>query len=114
MNVTHLECALCGLRHEARVLQNLCIECGKPLLVRYYLEKAAQTMTKESLASRESSLWRYHDVLPVENPENIVSFGEGWTPLLNADKLAESLPIKLDLFIKDEGQNPTQSFKAEG
>ena len=50
MNVTHLECALCGLRHEAGVLQNLCIECGKPLLVRYYLEKAAQTMTKESLA----------------------------------------------------------------
>ena len=114
MNVTHLECALCGLRHEAGVLQNLCIECGKPILVRYDLEKAAQTMTKESLTSRESSLWRYREVLPVENPENIVSFGEGWTPLLNAEKLAASLPINLNLFIKDEGQNPTQSFKARG
>ena len=114
MNVTHLECALCSLRHEPGVLQNLCLECGKPLLVRYDLEKAAQTITKESLPSLESSLWRYREVLPVEDWNNVVSFGEGWTPLLNADKLADTLPVKLDLFIKDEGQNPTQSFKARG
>jgi threonine synthase len=114
MNVTHLECALCGLRHEARTLQNLCVECGKPLLVRYDLEKAAETLTRESLATRESSLWRYREVLPVDNSDNVVSFGEGWTPLLKADRLAASLPVKLDLFIKDEGQNPTQSFKARG
>ncbi len=114
MNVTHLECALCGLRHEARTLQNLCVECGKPLLVRYDLEKAAETLTKESLRTRESSLWRYREVLPVEDAENIVSFGEGWTPLLKAENLAKSLSIKLDLYIKDEGQNPTQSFKARG
>jgi threonine synthase len=114
MNVTHLECANCGLRHEARVLQNLCVECGKPLLVRYDLEKAATTLTRESLKEREPSLWRYREVLPVENPDNIVSFGEGFTPLLEAGRLAESLPVKLNLFIKDEGQNPTQSFKARG
>ena len=114
MNVTHLECALCGLRHEARTLQNLCVECGKPLLVRYDLEKAAQSLTPGSLASRESSLWRYREVLPVDDPANVVTFGEGWTPLLRADKLAASLPIKLNLLIKDEGQNPTQSFKARG
>ena len=114
MNVTHLECALCGLHHEARTLQNLCIECGKPLLVRYDLAKAAETLTKESLKSRESSLWRYREVLPVENAENIVSFGEGWTPLLATENLAKTLPINLKLFIKDEGQNPTQSFKARG
>jgi threonine synthase len=114
MNVTHLECALCGLRHETRKLQNLCVECGKPLLVRYDLEKAAETLTPESLISRESSLWRYREVLPVENRDNIISFGEGWTPLLKADRLAATLPIKLNLFIKDEGQNPTQSFKARG
>ena len=114
MNVTHLECALCGLRHEAGTLQNLCVECGKPLLVRYDLEKAAETLTRESLKTRESSLWRYREVLPVENAENIVSFGEGWTPLLRADNLARTLPVKLDLYIKDEGQNPTQSFKARG
>ncbi|CAN5421387.1 threonine synthase [soil metagenome] len=114
MNVTHLECALCGLRHEPNVLQNLCVECGKPLLVRYDLDKAAETLTKESLKTRESSLWRYREVLPVENAENTVSLGEGWTPLFKTDKLAATLPVKIDLYIKDEGQNPTQSFKARG
>ena len=114
MNVTHLECALCGLRHEANVLQNLCITCGKPLLVRYDLDKAAETLTRESLATRESSLWRYREVLPVVDAANIVSLGEGWTPLFKTDRLAATLPIKLDLYIKDEGQNPTQSFKARG
>ena len=114
MNVTHLECALCGLRHEANTLQNLCITCGKPLLVRYDLEKAAATLTRESLQTRESSLWRYRAVLPVLTDANIVSLGEGWTPLFKVDRLAATLPIKLDLYIKDEGQNPTQSFKARG
>ncbi|MFN6962952.1 MAG: threonine synthase [Pyrinomonadaceae bacterium] len=114
MNVTHLECANCGLRHEARTLQNLCVECGKPLLVRYDLESASRSLTRESLAGRVPSLWRYRELLPVERPENIVSFGEGWTPLLPASRLAESLPVRLELFIKDEGQNPTQSFKARG
>lgn len=114
MNITHLECALCGLRHEARVLQNLCIECGKPLLVRYDLKKAAETLTKESLLARESTLWRYCEVLPVEDAVNVVSLGEGWTPLFKTDRLAATLPIAIDLFIKDEGQNPTQSFKARG
>lgn len=114
MNVTHLDCALCGLRHEAGVLQNLCVECGKPLLVRYDLEKAALTLTKISLRTRESTLWRYREVLPVVDDANVVSLGEGWTPLFKTDKLADPLPIKIDLFIKDEGQNPTQSFKARG
>ena len=115
MNVTHLECALCSKRHEANTLQNLCTDCGKPLLVRYDLGKVAKTLTPETLAaSGEFTLWRYREVLPVENTANIVSFGEGWTPLLSAGELAKSLPIKLNLYIKDEGQNPTQSFKARG
>ncbi|HQU92736.1 MAG TPA: threonine synthase [Pyrinomonadaceae bacterium] len=114
MNVTHLECALCGKEHEARTLQNLCRECGKPLLVRYDLESASQTLKPSRLADRESSLWRYREVLPVEDWTNVVSFGEGWTPLLSSARLAEKLPVRLDLYIKDEGQNPTQSFKARG
>ncbi len=114
MNITHLECALCGLRHEARRLHNLCTECGKPLLVRYDLAAASQTLTKQALKERESSLWRYREVLPVDDWNNVVSFGEGWTPLLPAGRLARSLPVELDLYIKDEGQNPTQSFKARG
>lgn len=114
MNVTHLECALCGLRHEANVLQNLCITCGKPLLVRYDLEAAGKTLTRESLSTRTSTLWRYVEVLPVRSTDNIVSLGEGWTPLFKTDTLAGRLPVQLDLYIKDEGQNPTQSFKARG
>ncbi len=114
MNVTHLECANCHQQYEANKLHNLCIECGKPLLVRYDLENAARTLTKESLKTRQSDLWRYREVLPVETEANIVSFGEGWTPLLTAERLAATLPIKLNLFIKDESQNPTQSFKARG
>ncbi len=114
MNVTHLECALCGLRHEANTLPNLCVTCGKPLLVRYDLEKATETLTPGSLAARGSSLWRYREVLPVVREENIVSLGEGWTPLFKTERLAATLPVKIDLYIKDEGQNPTQSFKARG
>ena len=113
MNVTHLECALCGLEHEARRLLNLCRECQKPLLVRYDLQHAKRTLTKESLTGRRADLWRYREVLPVESDDKIVSLGEGWTPLLAARRLGEKVRIR-DLYIKDESQNPTQSFKARG
>ncbi|HYJ86905.1 MAG TPA: threonine synthase [Pyrinomonadaceae bacterium] len=113
MNVTHLECAACQLRHEARRLHNLCRECGKPLLVRYDLETAARSLTKQSLASRRADLWRYREVLPVDDDRNIISLAEGWTPLLSAANLGKLVGID-KLYIKDESQNPTQSFKARG
>jgi threonine synthase len=114
MNVKHLECANCHLEYEANKLHNLCLECGKPLLARYDLERAAQTLTKESLETRPENLWRYAEVLPVENAENVVCLGEGYTPLFKTERIAASLPIKLNLYIKDESTNPTQSFKARG
>ena len=113
MNVTHLECGACGQRHEARRLHNLCTQCGKPLLVRYELGRAAKSLTKESLARRGPDLWRYREVLPVEQDANVITLGEGFTPLVHASRLGASLGIR-DLYIKDEGQNPTQSFKARG
>jgi len=113
MNVTHLECGLCGLQHEARRLHNLCTACGKPLLVRYDLERAKMFLRKESLAARRPDLWRYREVLPVDDDNNIVSLGEGWTPLLRAARLGRRVGID-NLYIKDESQNPTQSFKARG
>lgn len=113
MNVTHLECAACGLNHEARRLLNLCRECGKPLLVRYDLGRAGCSLTRESLKTRRADLWRYRELLPVEEEENIISLGEGWTPLLRAGRLGKELGIQ-QLYIKDESQNPTQSFKARG
>jgi threonine synthase len=113
MNVTHLECGLCGLEYEARRLHNLCTACGKPLLVRYDLERVKMFLKKESLAARRPDMWRYREVLPVEDDDNIISLGEGWTPLLRAPRLERRLGIQ-ELYIKDESQNPTQSFKARG
>ena len=113
MNVTHLECAACGTTHEAQRLHNLCAQCGKPLLVRYDLPRAAASLTKESLKDRGPDLWRYREVLPVEDDENIVALGEGFTPLVHASRLGAQLGCG-ELYIKDEGQNPTQSFKARG
>jgi threonine synthase len=113
MNVTHLECGLCGLEHEARRLHNVCSACGKPLLVRYDLERAKLMLTRESLAARRPDLWRYREVLPVDDENNIISLGEGWTPLLRALRLGRRVGIQ-ELYIKDESQNPTQSFKARG
>jgi len=113
MNVTHLECAACGETYEARRLHNLCTDCGRPLLARYDLGAAARTLTRESLKGRRADLWRYAEVLPVERAENIVSLGEGWTPLLTARRLGASLGLRR-LYVKDESQNPTQSFKARG
>jgi threonine synthase len=112
MYVTHLECSKTGKKYEPNKLYNLS-EAGKPLLVRYDLKRAALTLTKESLKKRVSSLWRYREVLPLVNDENIVTLGEGWTPLIYAKRLGGQLGLP-ELFIKDESPNPTGSFKARG
>jgi threonine synthase len=111
--LTHLACTACGSQHDAARLQNLCTSCGKPLSAHYDLPRAARTLTKEALKTRERSLWRYEEVLPVLKSENIFTLGEGWTPLLRADRLASQLGLD-ELYIKDEGTNPTASFKARG
>src|SRR5437879_3922655 len=113
MNITSLSCSQCGEHYEPGKLYNLCHRCGKPLLVHYNLERAAATLTQASLATRRANLWRYREVLPVEREENVITLGEGWTPLFHARRLGEQLGMR-HLYIKDEGQNPTQSFKARG
>lgn len=112
MYVTHLECSKTGETYEPNKLYNLS-NAGKPLLVRYDLKRAAETLTKESLKDRPSTLWRYREVLPVVNDENIVTLGEGWTPLPHAKRLGALLGMP-ELFIKDESLNPTGAFKARG
>jgi threonine synthase len=113
MHVKKLECSFCQREYEARRLHSVCTECGKPLLVRYDLERISKFMTRQSLFARRSDLWRYREVLPVRREDNIVTLGEGWTPLLRARSLGESLGMS-DLYVKDESLNPTQSFKARG
>jgi threonine synthase len=113
MFLTHLECTNCGLRHEWARLQNLCIGCQKPLFPVYDLAAVGRVLKRETLATREKSLWRYREVLPLPANVEPVSFGEGGTPLLRADRFgcASGVP---NLWVKDEAQNPTQSFKARG
>ena len=110
MFLTHLECSACGLKHEWSRLQNLCRSCHKPLFAIVDLAAARPTLTRETLATREKSLWRYREVLPLPGNAERVSLGEGGTPLLRAQKFADDI----DLRIKDESLNPTQSFKARG
>jgi threonine synthase len=110
--VTHLDCTRCDKRYPPGKVLNLC-ECGAPLFARYDLERAAHDMRPGHLALREPSLWRYREVLPIDDPEDRVSLGEGFTPLLAAPALGASVGLPR-LFIKDEGGNPTGSFKARG
>ena len=111
--LTHLQCGACGTAYPADQLLNLCPACGKPLLVRYDLELAARTLTQESLRERPASMWRYEEVLPVQDAARILSLGEGWTPLVDAHRLGEQIGC-VHTYIKDEALNPTGSFKARG
>ena len=110
--LTHLVCSACKREYPHSQLINLC-ECGKPLLACYDLKHASKTMTKSDIRSREKSLWKFREVLPVQRETNIVSLGEGGTPLLKAKQLAEHLGLA-SFYIKDEAVNPTASFKARG
>ena len=91
---------------------NLC-ECGNPLLVRYDLGRIRQDWTRDQPAAGPENLWRYAPVLPVCDPSHIVTLGEGMTPLLRAQRLGERVG-SADLWVKDDGLNPTGSFKARG
>jgi len=110
--LTHLDCSKCDRRYEPGLVLHLC-ECGAPLFARYDLEHAAKEMRPGRLALREPTLWRYLEVLPVADPAARVSLGEGFTPLLSARRLGSRLGLPR-LIIKDEGGNPTGSFKARG
>jgi threonine synthase len=111
-HVSHLECSVCHKGLEAAKVHNLC-ECGGPLLVRYDLEKARADWKRESLARAACTMWRYSPLLPVSDAKHIVSLGEGMTPLLKVDRLGEKIGAS-NLWVKDEGVNPTGSFKARG
>ena len=106
-----LECTACGSTVEPERLWRLSDCCAKPLYPRYALWPAP--LEPAALRGRGPDLWRYAEVLPVRDPAHRVSLGEGFTPLLDAPRLAESLGVAR-VWVKDEGQNPTGSFKARG
>jgi threonine synthase len=114
--LSHHECSACGLRHEADQLQTVCTACGKVLFARYDLAAVRRAVKPPELATRRWDMWRYRELLPIRSEANVVSLGEGLTPLVGVRReVAAKLGLERgDLLLKDEGQNPTASFKARG
>jgi threonine synthase len=110
---THLECTWCGAAHDSEQPHRLSPCCQKPLYPRYDLAAVGRRLRRDDLAGRPADLWRYAELLPVRNPANAVRLGEGWTPMIETPRLAARLGVGR-VWIKDEGQNPTASFKARG
>ncbi len=111
-SLSHLECSVTGRRFAADVVQGLSDD-GAPLLARYDLERVRAEVDREALAGRPATMWRYHELLPVRDPANVVTLGEGWTPLLPLPTHGARMGLPR-LLVKDEGTLPTGSFKARG
>ncbi len=107
--LAHLVCTKCGASYERDRRVNVCAACGGALFPRYHLAR----LDRDAPSGRARSIWRWHEMMPVEDPSNVVTLGEGGTPLLRADRLAARSGFR-DLWIKDESANPTGSFKARG
>ncbi|HEU5189784.1 MAG TPA: threonine synthase [Methylomirabilota bacterium] len=111
--VTHVECTVCGKAHASTHLLTICEACGQMLAVRYDLPAVARALTKDALRSRPPGMYRFRELLPLGDDEAPVTLGEGGTPVLELPRLAGHLGMRR-LWAKDEGQNPTGSFKARG
>ena len=110
--LTHLECSRTGVRYDADTVQGVS-DVGAPLLARYDLDEVRRAVTRADIESRPHDLWRYHEVLPVRDPANITTLGEGMTPLLPLPAYGRAIGVP-GLLMKDEGLVPTGSFKARG
>jgi threonine synthase len=113
--LSHLECSECQRSYTAEQLQTVSPCCGRPLLAVYDLAALRRNVTPGELVGRAASMWRYHELLPVRDERFVLTLGEGMTPLLEASRLAPAgFEQRARLLVKDEGQNPTGSFKARG
>src|SRR5438876_3728994 len=111
--VSHVECTICSARHDAKRLLTVCERCGQMLAVRYNLSRINASVTKDALRARPHGMYRFRELTPLDEGEAPVTLGEGGTPLLELPRLAAHLGVR-KLWAKDEGQNPTGSFKARG
>ena len=110
-----LVCTACGATFRADELQGLCTACGKVLFPRYDLSPLRSAMPAPSFGGRRPDLWRYRELLPVHDPSFALTRGEGGTPLIAAPRVAGAFGLERgELLVKDEGGNPTGSFKARG
>lgn len=110
--VSSLTCSRCGATHDPSLPHNLC-DCGGPLLVDYDLDAVAGSVSPDVVAGRAASMWRYRELLPAAIPSDVVTLGEGFTPLVPAPSLAQKLGVRA-VWVKDDGLNPTGTFKARG
>lgn len=111
--ITHLACSNCHKKYSHETLHTFCPDCQKCLLPRYDLESVRGHVDRDEISHRSKGMWRWHELLPVLNPENQVFLGEGDTPLLSLPRLQNELGLT-NLYVKDESSNPTGSFKARG
>ncbi len=111
--INHLECTICGNEFPYDGLATVSDCCGKVLFVRYDLSRLRRDVDRSVFDGRASNMWRYNELLPVSAPESVITLGEGGTPLLDATTLAGQVGIRR-LLIKEEGLNPTGTFKARG
>ena len=111
--LTHLECPNCKEIFTSEEVQSFCQDCHSPILARYDLSSAKENIDRDELSRRPQRMWRWHELLPVENLAHLSSLGEGDTPLLAINAI-KSLPDNGNIWIKDESLNPTASFKARG
>ena len=111
--VSHVECTVCGHRHAPGTLLTVCVACGQMLAVRYDLPRVVAAISKDELRTRPPGMYRFLELLPLEDGEEPVTLGEGGTPVLALSRLGAHLGLR-NLWAKDEGQNPTGSFKARG
>src|SRR3954471_8781788 len=111
--VSHLECALCHVHYDASKVQGLCSACQRPLWVVYDLARLRKGIDKAALKDRPATLWRYREMLPIQNGAEVVSLGETMTPLLATRRLGAHFGAR-QLWVKDESRLPTGSFKARG
>jgi threonine synthase len=111
--LSSIECSVCVRSHDPRRLLTVCEGCGQMLVARYDLERVALSVEKEDLARRPPGMYRFRELTPLDAGEEPVTLGEGGTPLLRLDRLGSHLGLR-HLLAKDEGQNPTGTFKARG
>ena len=111
--LTHLECTYCHNTFSAEEPHRVCSDCGKVLYPRYDLKAAGTSLDREMLKERPSNMWRYFEVMPIRDEANVITLGEGFTPIFKTERLGEKMGCSA-LYMKDEGINPTASFKARG
>ena len=111
--INDLSCSVCGKTFNADQIQTFCSDCKAPMMANYDLLSIKYALDRDSVSHRPKGMWRWAELLPVSDQENIISLGEGDTPLLRLNHLGRELQLT-NLFLKEEGLNPTGSFKARG